>query len=186
MLVRSRLGNAAGLALAMACIGLAACGGAAGPKLPIATRVCRDDLHAVRRMVGAASLQIANRDPANIECVVSSGGLRLHVVAQANAQAWTEFDTLVVHQAQGFEGSTANSASMPQDLAGLGYNAAWIPADSKLLATNGSQSQGGSFVTVAAAGSPPPGTSKLRLAQAVATATLASAPRGPNPGPPPS
>src|SRR5437588_531277 len=109
MLVRSRLGKAPGLAPAIACIGLAACGGAA-----------------------------------------------------------------------------ADSARMPHDPAGLGYTAAWIPADSKLLATNGSQSQGGSFVTVAAAGSPPPGTSKLRLAQAVATATLASAPRGPNPGPPPS
>ena len=185
MRVQSRLGNATGLAVAIACVGLGACG-ASGPKLPIATQVCRRDLQAVRHVLGAASLQIADRDPANIECLVSRGGLRVHAVAQASAQAWTEFDTLVVHQAQGFEGAASNSASMPRDLAGLGYNAAWIASDSKLLATNGSQTQGGSFVTVTVAGSAPNGTSKLRVAQAVATATLALAPRGPNPGPPPS
>jgi hypothetical protein len=185
MLGRSRLGKAPGLAAATACIGLAACG-ASGPKLPIATRVCRGDLQAVRHLVGAASVRVADPNRANIECVVSGGGLRVDVVAQASAQAWTEFDTLVVHQAQGFEGSASNAASMPRDLAGLGYNAAWIVADSKLLATNGSQSQGGSFVTVTVAGSSRNGPSKLRVAQAVSTATLALAPRGPSPGPPPS
>lgn len=180
-----RLGKAPGLAVAMACIGLGACG-ASGPKLPIATQVCRSDLRAARHLLGAASVRIADPDRGNIECVVSGGGLRVDVVAQASAQAWTEFDTLVVHQAQGFEASASNSASMPRDLAGLGYNAAWIVSDGKLLATNGSQSQGGSFVTVTVAGHPRNGTSKLRVAQAVSTATLASAPRGPSPGPPPS
>jgi len=168
----------------MACLGLAACG-SSGPKLPVATQVCRDGLHAVRHVLGAASLRIADPDRANIECVFSGGGVRVDVVAQASAHAWTTFDTLTAHQAQGFENSS-NSANMPTDLAGLGYSAAWIVSDSKLLATNGSQSQGGSFVTITVAGSPRNGISKLRVAQAVATATLASAPRGPNPGPPPS
>lgn len=185
MLVRSRLGRAPEFAVAMACIGLGACG-SAGPKLPVATRVCRGDLQAVRQLLGAASVRIADRDPANIECVVSGDGVRVDVVAQASAQAWVEFDTLVVHQAQGFEGSASNTASMPRDLAGLGYNAAWIASDNKLLATNGSQSHGGSFATVTVAGSPGNGTSKLRVAKAVSTATLALAPRGPSPGPPPS
>jgi hypothetical protein len=184
MLVRSRLGKASRLAAAIACIGLGACG-ASGPKLPIATQVCRSDLRAVRRLVGAASVQIADPSRTNIECVVSGGGARVHMVAQAQALAWTTFDTLVSHQAQGFEGSASNAASMPQDLAGLGYNAAWVVADSKLLATNGSQSQGGSFVTITVDGRPR-GASKLRIAQAVATATLALAPRGPSPGPAPS
>lgn len=168
----------------MACIGLAACG-ASGPKLPIATQVCQNDLRAVRHLVGEASVHIADPDRANIECVVSGGGLRVDVVAQASAQAWTTFDTLTAHQAQGFENSS-NPALLPTDIAGLGYNAAWVVADSKLLATNGSQSQGGSFVTVTVGGHPRTGTSKLRVAQAVATATLALAPRGPSPGPPPS
>jgi hypothetical protein len=168
----------------MACLGLAACG-ASGPKVPVATQVCRDDLHAVRHVVGAASLRIADPNRANIECVVSGGGVRVDMVAQASAHAWTTFDTLTAHQAQGFENSS-NSARMPTDIAGLGYNAAWIASDGKLLATNGSQSQGGSFVTVTVTGKPGNGTSKLRVAQAVATATLASAPRGPSPGPPPS
>ena len=109
----------------------------------------------------------------------------MDVVAQASAHAWTTFDTLTAHQAQGFENSS-NSANMPTDLAGLGYSAAWIVSDSKLLATNGSQSQGGSYVTVTVRGSPRNGTSKVAVAQAVSTATLAIAPRGPSPGPAPS
>jgi hypothetical protein len=186
MLAQSRLARASALPLAMICIGVGACGGDAGPHLQVATRVCRGDRSAVRHALGAASLKIVDRNPANIECMVSGGGVRVDVVAQASSAAWTEFDTLVSHQAQGFEGAGSNPASKPVDLAGLGYNAAWIASDSKLLATNGTQFQGGSFVTVTVAGRAPNGTSKVGVAKAVASATLAAAPRGPNPGPPPS
>jgi hypothetical protein len=168
----------------MACLGLAACG-SSGPKLPVATQVCRNGLHAAGHVLGAVSVRIANPDRANIECVLSGAGVRVDVVAQASAYAWNTFDTLTAHQAQGFENSS-NPARLPTDLAGLGYSAVWIVSDSKMLATNGSQSQGGSFVTITVTGHPRNGISKLRVAEAVATATLASAPRGPSPGPPPS
>jgi hypothetical protein len=185
MLDQSRLGRASALA-ATICVGLGACGGASGPKLPAATRVCRGAQRAVQRLSGPTSVRIANRDPAHIECVLSAGALRVDVLTHASAYAWTEFDTLTAHQAQAYESPGTTAADRPEDLAGLGYNAAWVATDSKLLATNGSQTQGGNFVTVTLAGRTRPGVSKLSVAKATATATLAAAPRGPSPGPAPS
>jgi hypothetical protein len=131
--------------------------------------------------------RIVDHDRSNIECSVTRSGVRVNVTAQALAQAWSQFDTIVVHQAQGFGSSQLHDSSrMPQEMVIAGANAAWIPGQRELIATNGTQSQGGSYVTVLVSGSGARGATALRLARAVTAATLAYAPRGPSPGPAPS
>jgi hypothetical protein len=150
--------------------------------VPAATHVCRDVSKAGRSVLGQMSMRITNADPANIECLLSADGLHVDVNAQASPRAWTQFDTVVSHAAQ----APGQAAGLPQDQAGLGYSAAWIASQNQLVATNGSQSQGGSYVTVTVTGGRHGQASRLSLARAMATATLASAPRGPDPGPAPS
>jgi hypothetical protein len=169
------------LAVALCCAALAGCG-SSGPKLPVATRVCRSNLEAVRGVLGQASMRITSSDPANIECLLKGDRVHVDVNAQASPRAWTQFDTVVAHAAQ----APGQSGGLPQDLAGLGYSAAWIASKNMLVATNGTQSTGGSYVTVTVAGARQSQASRLRLAKALATATLKSAPRGPSPGPAPS
>jgi hypothetical protein len=133
-------------------------------------------------VLGQANLRITSSDPANIECVLSGKGLHLDVNAQASPRAWTQFDTVLSHAAQ----APGKPSGLPQDLAGLGYSAAWIASQNMLVATNGTQSTGGSYVTVTVVGRHHDQASRLRVAKALATATLASAPRGASPGPAPS
>jgi hypothetical protein len=138
-------------------------------------------------MLSSASMRVTSSDPSNIGCRLSGEGLHFDVNAQASPRAWTQFDTVVSHVAQAFgPGSVHQSASLPQDLAGLGYSAAWVASHDQLVATNGTQSEGGSYVTVTVSGAQRSHVSKLRVAEALATATLAAAPRGPSPGPAPS
>jgi hypothetical protein len=170
------------LAAALGCAVLAGCG-SSGPKLPAATRVCRDTLKAARTVLGQANVRITSTDPANIECLLSGDGLHVDINAQASPRAWTQFDTVLSHAAQAPGQAPGGS---PQDLAGLGYSAAWIASQNELVATNGTQSKGGSYVTVTVAGARHSQASRLSVAKALATATLASAPRGPSPGPAPS
>lgn len=157
----------------------------------MATQVCQSALQAARGLLGSGtSVRIADRDPANIECLLSGAGMRLDVVAQASPRAWEQFDTVVVHQGQAFghgSGSSQQNSRLPVSLPPQGdKQSAWIPADRQLVATNGSQSTGGSYVTVNVTHTPKHGPSSRKVAQAVAIATLAHAPRGPSPGPPPS
>jgi hypothetical protein len=128
-------------------------------------------------------LRIANSDPAYLECLISARRTKLDVVAQASAQAWTQYDTTVVHQAQAFgPGSVSQKAALPQPVQGMSGNAAWLPQQRELVTTNGTQSTGGSYVTVTVTRGP----NRLPLVRAVAIATLAVAPRGPSPGPAPN
>jgi hypothetical protein len=128
--------------------------------------------------MAGARVRILDRDPQNIECLVSKGGVTVDTVAQASELAWTEYDTASSHLSQAFGPGTVHVASeMPHQVPGLGGNALWVPAQSELIATNGSQSRGGSYVTVKVKGT----GSGLALATAVARATLKLAPRGPNP-----
>jgi hypothetical protein len=137
-------------------------------------------------MIKDTASRVADSDPANIECVLQSRALRVDAIAQAATQAWTEYDTTVVHQVQAFAGTAHGKSQIPQDLTIRGAQAVWIPADSEVVATNGTQSTAGSYVTVTVAGRPPAGVPKAALARSVAAAVLAVAPRGSNPGPPPS
>jgi hypothetical protein len=137
-------------------------------------------------MGAALHVVIANRDPTNIECLLRSRGLRVDMVALASARAWDFFDTAVVHQAQAFGSSVGTPARLPHSVPGLSGNAAWVPAQGELFATNGTQSAGGSYVTVNVTRKSRRGPSSLSVATEVARAVLAVAPRGPNPGAPPS
>ncbi len=133
----------------------------------------------------AVSLKIADRDPANVECVLRGAGTRLDVVAQQSARAWEQWDTTQVHQDQAYGPSADHQpAQIPQALdTSAGINAAWIPAQRLLFATNGTQSKGGSYITVAVSGKRH-GKAEVALANAVMLAALKLAPKGPNLAPP--
>jgi hypothetical protein len=140
--------------------------------------VCAGQLHAVAGLITGARVQILDHDPTNIECLVSKGSLRIDTVAQASERAWTLYDTEQSHLAQVFgNGGVHNPAQQPHPVPGLSGNALWVPAQKELIATNASQSQGGSYVTVTLKGT----SSGLPVATAVARATLRIAPRGSNP-----
>ena len=169
--------------LLLCCTVLAECGGssqqrAAAPSGPPAQRVCNGELRAAGALISGAHVRILDRDPTNIECLVSKGAVTIDTVAQASELAWTEYDTTSVHLIQAFGSGPVHVASeLPHQVAGLGGNSLWVPAQRELIATNGSQSQGGSYVTVKVKGT----SSGLALATAVARATLKLAPRGSNP-----
>jgi hypothetical protein len=184
----TRCGSA--LILALCCGVASACGGSSHSasttnqaKVPVAQRVCELAQRAAGSVQrGQVHLRIANSDPANVECVLSRDGIHLDVNAQASPVAWTEYDTTVVHQAQAFgPGSVHEASAMPQSVRGMSGNAAWFPAQHQLVTTNGTESRGGSYVTVTVKRRSPHGPASLPLARAVAMATLASAPRGPTP-----
>lgn len=172
----------------LCCAAVAACGGsshdkAAGPRLPAAERVCGGELQAARALISDARLRILDRDPTNIECLVSKGRrLSVDAIAQASELAWTQYDTVSTHLSQAYgPGSVHDAGQLPQQpVPGLGGNSLWVPAQRELLATNGTQSRGGSYVTVKVTGGP----SDLAVATAVARAALELAPRGSNPPPP--
>jgi hypothetical protein len=127
------------------------------------------------------SLKISDRDPSNVECLLHGSGVRLDVVAQQSAQAWAQWDTTQVHQAQAYGPSAHHQAGqIPQPLdTSAGINAAWIPAQRMLFATNGTQSKGGSYITVTVSGRRR-GKAEVALANAVMLAALKVAPKGPD------
>jgi hypothetical protein len=173
----------------MVCCGATVgCGGSsssstssAAPK-NAAQLVCAGARTAASSVLGhAVSLRIADRDPSNVKCVLHGSGTRLDVVAQQSAQAWTQWDTEQVHQDQAY-GPSANhqAGQIPQALdTSAGINAAWVPAQRLLFATNGTQSKGGSYVTVTVSGRRH-GRAEVALANAVMLAALKVAPKGPN------
>ncbi|MFL5823229.1 MAG: hypothetical protein ACJ764_07285 [Solirubrobacteraceae bacterium] len=176
--------------LALVCLLAVGCGGSSSGPPPVhsARQLC---IHvrgtAARLLGGSVAARVTDPDLANIECVLSAPGIRIDVVAEASPRAWSQYDATVVHQSQAFGSTAAPKASdLPINLGGLGFNAAWIPQKQQLVATNATQSTGGSFVTVTITRSSRRGPSSERLAKAVATETLAVAPKGPSPGPPPN
>lgn len=169
----------------MACCLIAGCGGgssaqstsSAAPK-NAAQHVCANARAAAASSLGGAvSLTVADRDPANIECVLRGSGTRLDLVAQQSARAWEQFDTVQVHQEQAY-GPSANhqQAQIPVNVNMPGGQAQWIPAQRMLFATNGTQSKGGSYVTVTVTGRR---HDEVKAAQAVTRAALKVAPKGP-------
>ena len=103
---------------------------------------------------------------------------RLDLIAQQSAQAWTQWDTVQVHQLQAYGPSADHQQSqIPVALDQGDILAAWVPAQRLLFATNGSQSKGGSYVTVTVTGRR---HDEVKAAQAVTLATLKVAPKGPN------
>ena len=175
------------------CAAAAGCGGgspAASKKTHVSTaaRVCAGAKRAAHPLLGSKiHLRIANSDPSDIECVLDGNGMHVDAIAQASAVAWTEYDTAAVHQAQAYSAPGVHQASQqPHAVPGMGGNSTWIPAKNELIATNGTESRGGSYLTVTVTRHSSGAPSSLAVATAVARTVLASAPRGPNPGPPPS
>jgi hypothetical protein len=64
----------------------------------------------------------------------------------------------------------------------VGAAAIWIPAQKELVTTNGTPTRGGNYVTVTVKDPTKDGPAPFALARSAAVATLATAPRGPNPG----
>jgi hypothetical protein len=145
-------------------------------------------LAAARTVLHGASDRITDRDPVNIECVLYGSGVRVKVVAQASTQAWVEYDTTTVHLAQAFGSGTGVHvpSELPHNVTIPRAIASWVPAQQELVATNGTESTSGSYLTVTLTHEPPHWAPALWLARAVAAAALAVAPRGPKPGAPPS
>jgi hypothetical protein len=154
----------------------------------VAERVCGHARAAAATVLAAAvTMRVADSDPANVECVLHGAAVRLDVVAEASPQAWTEFDTTQSHQDQVYGPAAPgvhNRLQVPQNESEGEMLAGWIPAKDQLFATNGSPTRGGSYVTVTMTPGAAGATARRRVARAVALATLAIAPRGPNPGGP--
>lgn len=171
----------------MCCGAAAGCGGAssagsssAAPK-NAAQKVCANARGAAASTLGGAvSLTVADRDPTNVECILRGPGTRLDLVAQQSAQAWTQWDTTQVHQLQAYGPSADHQpAQIPRYFNAPGVLVGWIPAQRMIFATNGTQSKGGSYVTVTVSGRRH-GNAEVKLARAVTLAALKVAPRGPN------
>jgi hypothetical protein len=150
-----------------------------------AARVCgRAAQAAGAQLRVAVRTQIADADPAYLECLLDARRIRVDIVAQAVAQALGDYDTTLIHQVQTYvepppPSGVRNRAQLPYPIPGVGTHAAWIPDQQRLLATNGTPNGGGNFLSVTVASPSTSGPANLALARAIAKATLAVAPQGP-------
>jgi hypothetical protein len=196
-------------ALALSCLWLVGCGGgsvasdstdqAQGSGTPtrtsstaalraqaLAPRVCGRAADAAGARLGVAvAMRITDADPAYLECILEGRGIHVDVVAQAIAQALGDYDTMLVHQVQTYvypppANGVRDRSQLPYPISGIGTKAAWIPGQHRLLATNGTPERGGNFLWVIVTGRLTSERARLALARAIAAATLAVAPRGPN------
>jgi hypothetical protein len=153
---------------------------------PLAPRVCGRAAGAARAHLGVAvAMRIADADPAYLECTLDARGVSVDVVAQAVAQALGDYDTTLIHVVQtyvypGPANGVRDDNQLPHPISGIGTKAAWIPAQRRLLATNGLVQRGGNFLSITVTGRAVSGRESFALARAIAAATLAVAPRGPN------
>jgi hypothetical protein len=124
------------------------------------------------------SLRVASSDPTYTECLLRGSSVSLDVVAEEIPQAATKYETDIVHYVQTYtepEGGGRKRALLPQNLAKVGTEAAWVPGQRKLLATNATGTATGIILTIVASG-PSAGAAKSEgLARAVAVVTLARA-----------
>jgi hypothetical protein len=167
-------------------VAITACGGSNHTaKGPPALRVCRTAASAATRTLGSrVEFTVTDKDPANIQCTLSGPGVKLALTAQASAQAYVAYDTAMTHFEQAF--GAFGKTQHPQTLPGLGTVASWVPSQQQLLTTNATQFRGGNFLTIAVTRWSAPTHSRVSVARVIAERVLAVAPRGPNPGPPPS
>jgi hypothetical protein len=180
----------------LCCASAAGCGGsgnsagttsgAQAKPASIAGRVCGQAKTTAASVLGApVTVRIADRDPTNVECVLRGGGVRIDLVAEQSPQAYTEFNTTESHQEQVYGPAAPgvhNPGEIPRDASEGPMIAGWIPAESQLFATNASPTTGGSYMTVTVTRGAKADAERRKVARAVALATLAVAPRGPNPG----
>jgi hypothetical protein len=152
----------------------------------VAARFCKRAASAASaRLRIAVSTQIADTDPAYLECILNGGGAHVDLVAQGVAQALGDYDTTLIHQVQTYvypppANGVRDRSQLPHPIPGIGVKAAWIPGQQRLLATNGTHTRGGDFLSVTVTGRARSAAARLALARAIAAATLPVAPRGPN------
>ena len=196
----------AALVLALCCLGVAGCGGhsaggvadhgsvsartarqaATAPPRAVASRVCQHAASAAgAQLREAVRMEIADADPAYLECLLDARGIHVDIVAQGIAQALGDYDTTLIHQVQTYvepppPSGVRNRAQLPHPIPGIGTKAAWIPDQQRLLATNGTPNGGGNFLSVTVATRSASDVANLALARVIARATLAVAPEGPS------
>jgi hypothetical protein len=158
---------------------------AAARSAALASRVCEHAARAAGTQLRVdVRMQIADADPAYLECLLDARSVRVDMVAQAIAQALGDYDTTLIHQVQTYvepppPSGVRNRAQLPDPIRGVGTKAAWIPDQQRLLATNGTPNGGGNFLSVTVVSPSTSGPANLALARAIAKATLAVAPQGP-------
>jgi len=165
----------------VACLLAAGCGGGSGrgtPAKSIAQRVCGGAQAAAAGQLGhPVSARIVDRDPADLECVLTGRRLRVRIVSQASAQAYTEFDTTTAHQEQVYGPGVHEPGQIPRAIPVPGAVAAvWIRAQREIVATDAEPTRAGAYVTVTVTGRSSQEHKALALAEAVARATFAAHP----------
>ncbi len=157
---------------------MAGCGGSGPPPRPVAERVCGGARSAASARLGyPVSAQIANRDPANLECALTGRRVGVRIVSQASPGAYMAFDIVTSHQSQVFGPGIHEPGQIPRAISVPGaVVAVWIPAQREVVATSGSPSHGGAYVTVTVTGRAARGAVALALARTVARATFAAHP----------
>ena len=172
------------IALIVLCCALAAGCGSSGPpppRKPLAQRVCSGAHGAASALLRYPVVaRILDPAAANLRCTLTGRRLRVALVSQASAQAYTEFDTETSHQSQVF-GPGAPGVHQPGQIpVGIQVRGAvvavWIPAQKEVVATDAMPGQGGAYVTVTVTGRSARVAKALVLAQAVAGATFAAHP----------
>ncbi len=163
------------------CLVLVGCGGArTAPARPLADRVCDGAQSAAAGRLGyPVRLHVADRDPANLDCVLHGRRLRVEVVSQASAQAYAEWNTTTSHQEQVYGPGVHEPGRIPSVVTIPGsVVAVWIRAQREIVATDATPTRGGAYVTVTVTGRPARSPTPLALAEAVTRAAFAAHPDG--------
>jgi hypothetical protein len=160
------------------CLLAAGCGGRSTPPKPVADRVCSGAQRAAAALLGHPVIaQIRGREAADLRCMLHGPRLRVAIVSQASAQAYTAFDTTTSHQSQVYGPGVHEPGEIPIGISVPGSVAAvWIPAQREIVATDAMPNQSGAYVTVTVAGGAEGGQRALTLARAVGRATFAAHP----------
>lgn len=171
------------LAALAGCGVIAACGGSsAPPPKPVAQRVCEGGQRAAAAALGhPVTMRIVNPAVSDLQCSLTGSRVRVTLISQATAQAYTEFDTETSHQSQVYgpgaagvhqSGQIPIPASVPGSVV-----AVWIRAQRLLVATNATPTtDSGSYLTVKVSGRGASQRAALALARAVAQAAFAGHP----------
>jgi hypothetical protein len=139
----------------------------AAPAEPEVVACVPDGRRAVSRAAGApARMRTTGVSTGEATCVYEAGAVRVDVLVDANPQAEVRFGRAVVERDQNAVWSSA-PARAPRLLQGIGRGADWFPADRELLTTDGRR-----LISVKLVRGPRPDRARLRLARAVARATL--------------
>jgi hypothetical protein len=139
----------------------------AAPAEPAVVACVPGGRRAVSRAAGApARMRTTAVATGEATCIYRAGAVRADVHVDANPQAEVRFGRAVVERDQNAVWSSAPERA-PRLIQGIGRGADWFPADRELLTTDGRR-----LISVKLVRAPRSGRARLRLARAVAGATL--------------